>query len=56
MAASYGRKFVGSGDEILIAGKLKEVAEDIERVREEARRANGWLMDTYLMRRGEPSD
>ena len=34
-----------------IAGKLKEVADNIERVRGEARRANGWIMDTYLMRR-----
>ena len=44
--------YVGTPDEILIAGKLKDVAGEIERVRTEARRANGWIMDTYLMRRG----
>ena len=48
--------YIGTPDEILIAGKLKEVVEDIERVRAEARRANGWIMDTYLMRRNRPSN
>ena len=43
--------YIGTPDEILIAGKLKDVAGEIERVRAEARRANGWIMDTYLMRR-----
>lgn len=43
--------YIGTCDEILIAGKLKDVAGEIERVRAEARRANGWIMDTYLMRR-----
>lgn len=47
--------YIGTPDEILIAGKLKDVAGDIERVRAEARRANGWIMDTYLMRRRDPS-
>jgi precorrin-6A synthase len=43
--------YIGTPDEILIAGKLKDVADEIERVRTQARRANGWIMDTYLMRR-----
>jgi precorrin-6A synthase len=43
--------YIGTPDEILIAGKLKEVVDDIERVRSEARQAHGWIMDTYLMRR-----
>lgn len=47
--------YIGTPDEILIAGKLKEVAGDIERIRAEARQANGWIMDTYLMRRNRPS-
>jgi precorrin-6A synthase len=46
--------YIGTPDEILIAGKLKDVAGEIERVRAEARRANGWIMDTYLMRRRDP--
>ena len=43
--------YIGTPDEILIAGKLDDVAGEIERVRAEARRANGWIMDTYLLRR-----
>jgi precorrin-6A synthase len=45
--------YIGTPDEILISGKLSEVANDIERVRAEARKANDWIMDTYLMRRGK---
>jgi precorrin-6A synthase len=45
--------YVGTSDEILIAGKLKDVAGEIERIRAEARRASGWIMDTYLLRRGD---
>ncbi|KND56564.1 Precorrin-6A synthase [Candidatus Paraburkholderia kirkii] len=43
--------YVGTEDEILIAGKLREVMDDIERVRAEARSRNGWIMDTYLLKR-----
>jgi precorrin-6A synthase len=43
--------YTGMPEEILISGKLKDVAGEIERVRAEARTANGWIMDTYLMRR-----
>lgn len=48
----YWGAYIGTPDEILISGKLKEVVDDIERARAEARKANGWIMDTYLMRRG----
>jgi precorrin-6A synthase len=44
--------YIGTPDEILISGKLKDVAGEIERVRAEARKAHGWIMDTYLMRKG----
>jgi len=43
--------YVGTPDEILIAGKLSEVADDIQRVRAEARRRHGWIMDSYLLRK-----
>jgi precorrin-6A synthase len=43
--------YLGTPDEILIAGKLKDVAGEIERMRAEARAKHGWIMDTYLMRR-----
>lgn len=48
----YWGAYVGTPDEILVSGKLKDVANDIERIRANARRANGWIMDSYLMRRG----
>jgi precorrin-6A synthase len=49
----YWGAYLGTPDEILVSGKLKDVAGDIERIRAEARRENGWIMDTYLMRRGD---
>lgn len=47
----YWGAYLGTPDELLIAGKLKDVADDIERVRRAAREANGWIMDTYLLKR-----
>jgi precorrin-6A synthase len=47
----YWGAYLGTPDEILISGKLADVADEIQRRRAEARRANGWIMDTYLMRR-----
>jgi precorrin-6A synthase len=43
--------YVGTPDEILIAGKLRDVADEIARVRAEARQTHGWIMDTYLLRK-----
>ena len=43
--------YLGTEDEILVAGKLSEVMGDIERIRREARQEKGWIMDTYLLRR-----
>ena len=43
--------YVGTPDEILISGKLSDVADEIVRRRAEAREANGWIMDSYLLRR-----
>ncbi|MFJ3486853.1 precorrin-6A synthase (deacetylating) [Pseudomonas sp. NPDC090202] len=48
----YWGAYLGTEDEILIAGKLRDVADEIERVRKAAREANGWIMDTYLLKRG----
>jgi precorrin-6A synthase len=48
----YWGAYIGMPDEILVSGKLKDVVDNIERVRTEARRAHGWIMDSYLMRRG----
>ena len=43
--------YLGTPDEILIAGRLDEVAAEINRARRRARAAHGWIMDTYLMRK-----
>lgn len=47
----YWGAYLGTPDEILIAGSLKQVSDEIHRVRTAARERNGWIMDTYLMRR-----
>jgi precorrin-6A synthase len=47
----YWGAYLGTPDEILIAGHLKDVSDEIHRVRIAARERNGWIMDTYLMRR-----
>lgn len=43
--------YLGMDDEILISGSLREVADEIVRVRREARERKGWIMDAYLLRR-----
>ncbi len=52
----YWGAYVGTKDEVLVSGKLKDVAGDIERLRAEKREENGWIMDTYLLRRNDPPD
>lgn len=47
----YWGAYLGTPDEILVSGRLKDVAQEIERVRKAARLANGWIMDTYLLRK-----
>ncbi|KMQ80916.1 Precorrin-6A synthase [Candidatus Burkholderia pumila] len=47
----YWGAYVGTPDEIFVAGKLSEVADEVERKRAEARKKEGWIMDTYLLRR-----
>jgi precorrin-6A synthase len=47
----YWGAYLGTPNEILIAGRLKDVADEIHRVRTAAREQHGWIMDTYLMRR-----
>ncbi|MFE4911312.1 precorrin-6A synthase (deacetylating) [Streptomyces sp. NPDC056652] len=54
--------YVGTDDEILVSGRLSEVADRIGELRSGARARKGWIMDTYLLRRdpglsdGSPSD
>jgi precorrin-6A synthase len=50
----YWGAYVGTPDEILIAGDLREVADRIEQVRAAAKARKGWVMDTYLLRKRDP--
>lgn len=43
--------YLGTPDEILLAGSLAELSTEITRVRAQARARHGWIMDTYLLRR-----
>jgi precorrin-6A synthase len=44
--------YLGTPDELLIAGPVAEVADEIVAVRAAARERKGWIMDCYLLRRG----
>jgi len=46
----YWGAYVGTPDEILIAGRVADVAQRIIAEREAARQRHGWIMDTYLLR------
>jgi precorrin-6A synthase len=43
--------YLGTPDEIVLAGRLSELSERIEQVRAQARNEKGWIMDTYLLRK-----
>jgi len=47
----YWGAYLGTPDEILVAGDLPTVRDEIGRRRTEARARKGWIMDTYLLRR-----
>jgi precorrin-6A synthase len=49
-AEIYWGAYIGTANEILISGKLKDVAPAIEATRAAAREKHGWIMDTYLLR------
>lgn len=52
----YWGAYLGTPDEILIAGRLEDVAQEIARVRAAAREKLGWIMDIYLLRRQAARD
>jgi precorrin-6A synthase len=47
----YWGAYLGTPDELLVSGEIGAVADEIERVRAQARERKGWIMDTYLLRR-----
>lgn len=43
--------YLGMPQQLLLRGKLEQVAAQISALRSEARQAHGWIMDIYLLRR-----
>lgn len=43
--------YLGTPHEILLSGRLADMAETITETRRKAREEHGWIMDTYLIRR-----
>ncbi len=52
----YWGGYLGSKDEILVSGKLKDVIEDLKKIRGETKKKKGWLMDTYILRRRQGNE
>jgi precorrin-6A synthase len=48
----YWGAYLGSPHQILVSGDLAAVGDRIAATRAEARLRRGWVMDTYLLRRG----
>ncbi|MDV3221054.1 GNAT family N-acetyltransferase [Intrasporangium sp.] len=42
---------VGTPDEVLVSGRLADVADEVREARVRARESRGWVIDTYLLRR-----
>jgi precorrin-6A synthase len=51
-ATVYWGAYLGTSDETLISGRLGDVRDEILSTRAELRERKGWIMDTYLVRRG----
>jgi nicotinate-nucleotide--dimethylbenzimidazole phosphoribosyltransferase len=49
----YWGAYLGTPDEMLLAGPLNELGEHIEQVRTRARAQKGWIMDTYILKHRE---
>jgi precorrin-6A synthase len=47
----YWGAYIGTPDELLASGPVADVADEITKIRTEARDRHGWIMDTYLLRR-----
>jgi precorrin-6A synthase len=45
--------YLGTPDEILVAGPVKDVMAEIDAKRSEAQARHGWIMDTYMIRKPE---
>ncbi len=47
----YWGAYLGTPDEILLSGKLRDTSATIQQTRDAARQRKGWIMDTYLLRK-----
>ncbi|MGA1803147.1 precorrin-6A synthase (deacetylating) [Rhizobium sp. HT1-10] len=52
----YWGAYLGTDDEILLSGRLADVAPTIAATRAAARARHGWIMDIYLLRKGQDFD
>ena len=50
----YWGGYLGCPGEVLFAGPVDQVTDELLRVKDEVRERKGWLMDTYLLRRRKP--
>jgi precorrin-6A synthase len=48
---AYWGAYVGMPEEILVSGKLKDIVDEIERIRSAARSEKGWIMDCVLLKK-----
>jgi precorrin-6A synthase len=48
---AYWGAYVGMPEEILVSGKLKDIVDEIERIRSAARSESGWIMDCVLLKK-----
>jgi precorrin-6A synthase len=52
----YWGGYLGAADEVLVAGPLDAVLDELLRLKAQLREQKGWLMDTYLLRRRGAGD
>ncbi len=48
--------YAGMPDELLVSGKLREIVDELERVRDGALRGRGWFIEGLLRKKGGPMD
>jgi precorrin-6A synthase len=48
---AYWGAYVGMPEEILVSGKVKEIIDEVERIRSAARAKNGWIMDCLMLKK-----
>jgi precorrin-6A synthase len=52
----YWGAYLSTSDEVLISGRLADVAGRITQTKRDLRERHGWIMDTYVLRRERPAE